>query len=149
MTLWSALCLLMAWHIEVAGYFDGFMQKKCYSITNTIEFCLIYINSLRLGDAYIHLYSNHHSENGLSPGRHQAIIWTNDGILLIGPLETNFSEILIEIYTFSFKKMYLKMLSGNRWPFCLSLNVLSHRFEGPGMTHIVSCICQWHLQGYL
>ena len=26
------------------------------------------------------------SENGLSPGRHQAIIWTNAGMLLIGPL---------------------------------------------------------------
>ena len=32
------------------------------------------------------------SDNDLSPGRRQAIIWTNDGILLIGPLETNFSE---------------------------------------------------------
>ena len=37
------------------------------------------------------------SDNGLSPGRRQAIIWTNAGILLIGPLGTNFSEILIEI----------------------------------------------------
>ena len=33
------------------------------------------------------------SENGLSPDRRQAIIWTNAGILLIGPLGTNFSEI--------------------------------------------------------
>ena len=30
------------------------------------------------------------SGNGLSPGRRQAIIWTNAGILLIGPLGTNF-----------------------------------------------------------
>ena len=37
------------------------------------------------------------SDNGLSPGRRQAIIWTNDRILLIGPLGTNFSEILIAI----------------------------------------------------
>ena len=37
------------------------------------------------------------SDNGLSPGRRQAIIWTNAGILLIEPLGTNFSEILIEI----------------------------------------------------
>ena len=42
------------------------------------------------------------SDDGLSPGRRQAIIWTNAGILLIGPLGTNFNEILIEIYTFSF-----------------------------------------------
>ena len=37
------------------------------------------------------------SDNGLSPGRRQAVIWTNAGIVLIGPLGTNFSEILIEI----------------------------------------------------
>ena len=48
------------------------------------------------------------SDNGLSPGRRQAIIWTNAGILLIGPLWTDSSEILIEIPTFSFKKMHLK-----------------------------------------
>ena len=43
------------------------------------------------------------SDNGLLPDRPQAIIWTNAGLLLIGPLGTNFSEILIEILTFSFK----------------------------------------------
>ena len=52
------------------------------------------------------------SDNGLSPGRRQAIIWTNAGMLLIGPLGTNFNEISIEINTFSFKKMRLKMTSG-------------------------------------
>ena len=40
------------------------------------------------------------SDNGLSPGRRQAIIWTNDGILLIEPLWTHFEEISIEIHTF-------------------------------------------------
>ena len=40
------------------------------------------------------------SDNGLSPGRHQAIIWTNAGILLIRTLGTNFSEILGEIHSF-------------------------------------------------
>ena len=64
------------------------------------------------------------SDNGLSPGRRQAIIWTNAGILLIGTLGTNFSEIWIEIRPFSFKKMHLKMSSGKWWPFCLGLNVL-------------------------
>ena len=33
------------------------------------------------------------SDNGLSPGRRQTIIWTNAGILLIGSLGTNFNEI--------------------------------------------------------
>ena len=65
------------------------------------------------------------SDNGLSPDRCEAIIWTNAGILLIGPLGTNFSEILIKILTFSFKKMCLKVSSAKRQPFCLGLNVLN------------------------
>ena len=64
------------------------------------------------------------SDNGLSPDRRQAIIWTNAGILLIGPLGTNFSEILIEIHALAFRKMHLKMSSGKWRPFCLGLNVL-------------------------
>ena len=64
------------------------------------------------------------SDNGLSPGRRQAIIWTNAGLLLIGPLGTNFSEILIGIQTFSFMKMHLKMSSAKWLSFCLGLNVL-------------------------
>ena len=67
------------------------------------------------------------SDNGLSPGRHQAIIWTNARILLIEPLWTNFSEISIEIHTFSLKAMHLKMSSGKWRPFCLDLNVLNYR----------------------
>ena len=69
------------------------------------------------------------SDNGLSPGRRQAIIWTNAGILLIGPLGTNSSEILIEIQTFWFKKMHWKMSSGKWRPFCLGLNVLTWSAE--------------------
>ena len=65
------------------------------------------------------------SDNGLSPDRHQAIIWTNEGLLLIRPLGTNFSEILLETDTFSFKKMRLKLLSAKWRPFCLGLNVLT------------------------
>ena len=66
------------------------------------------------------------SDNGLTPDRRQAIIWTNDGLLFIGPLGTNFSEILIEILTFLFKKMRLKMSSAKWRPFCPGLNVLTH-----------------------
>ena len=63
-------------------------------------------------------------DNGLSPGRRQAITWTNDGKLLIGTLGTNFSEILIEIPTFLSKKMRLKVSSAIWRPSCLGLNVL-------------------------
>ena len=63
------------------------------------------------------------SDNGLLPGRCQAIIWSNAGVLLIGSLGTNFSIMFIEIHIFSFKKMELKMSSGNWRPFCLGLSV--------------------------
>ena len=66
------------------------------------------------------------SDNGLSPGRRQAIIWTNARILSIRPLATNFNELLIGIQTFSFTKMYLKMSSAKWRPYCLGLNVLSN-----------------------
>ena len=65
------------------------------------------------------------SDSGLSPGRRQAIIWNNAGILSIGTLGTNFSEILIEILAFSFKKMRLKKSSAKWRPFCVGLNELT------------------------
>ena len=79
------------------------------------------------------------SDNGLSPSRRQAIIWTNVGILLIGPLGTNFSEILIEIHTSSFKKSHLKMSSWKRRPFCLDLNVLTRNVT-VDKTHICTLL---------
>ena len=75
------------------------------------------------------------SDNGLSPVRRQAIIWTNAGILLIRPLAIKFNEILIGNQTFSLKKIHLKMSSAKWRPFCLGLNVLSHVTE--------SCTCMW------
>ena len=65
------------------------------------------------------------SDNGLSPGQRQPIIWPNAGILLIGTMGRNFSEILIQIRSFSFKKMHLKMSSGKWQPFGFGLNVLT------------------------
>ena len=84
------------------------------------------INSLRPSDAYMRSYTNHH--NGLSPNRRLAIIWTKSGILLIRPLGTNVSEILIEIHAFLFKKMHLKMSSGKWRQLCLGPNVLKSVF---------------------
>ena len=85
------------------------------------------------------------SDNGLSPGRHQAIIWNNAGLLLIEPLGTNFSEISIVIQTFSFKKIHLNMSSAKWRPFCLGLNVLIHQWQldsphkGPIMQKTFPC----------
>ena len=95
------------------------------------------------------------SDNGLSPGRHQAIIWTNAGILLIEPLGTNFSEIFIEIHTFSFKKMHLKMSSTKWRPFCLCLNELTHGLvtsyewhhrSCSALVHVIACLPVQHIQ---
>ena len=38
------------------------------------------------------------SDKCLSPGSRQAIVWTNAGLVLIGPFGTNFSEIQIKIF---------------------------------------------------
>ena len=80
-------------------------------------------------------------DKGLSSGRRQAIIWTNAGIFLIVPWGINFSEIVLGIQTFSFKKMHLKMSAEWR-PFCLGLNVLTFG-NIPNITsherHDISC----------
>ena len=81
------------------------------------------------------------SDNGLSPGRRQAIIWTKDGILLIWTSGTNLSEILSEIHAFSSQEMYLKTSSGKCWPFCLSLNVLKHVGVTWASVNVKPCWC--------
>ena len=104
------------------------------------------LNSLRPNDAYIYIskLTNIGSDNGLSPDQCQAIIWTNAGRLFIRPLGTDFSEIFIQIYAFSFKKMDLKMLSGKWRPSCLGPNVLTNRdwlqsHQGKVITSIIKC----------
>ena len=77
------------------------------------------------------------SDNGLSPERRQAIIWTNAGILLIEPLRTNFIEILIEIQTFSMKKIRFKMSSA-KCSFRLSLNVLKYKVSTSNKTDLTT-----------
>ena len=65
------------------------------------------------------------SDNGLAPDRRHAIIWTNAGLLSIGPLRTYFSENLIKMQQFSLsKEMHVEM--STKWhPSCLGLNVLT------------------------
>ena len=88
------------------------------------------------------------SDNGLSPDRRQAIIWNNDGILLFGPVGRNFSEILIEIYTFSFRKMRLKMSSGKWRPSCLvamlrSAPLFRRRYQFPFVYSTSQVLCTY------
>ena len=106
------------------------MYENSRFLKNRFTFCGVNTNFGQqwAPPAYYHLtpiVSKGKHCNGLSPERRQAIILTNAGILLIGPLGTNFSEILIAIETFSFKKMHLKISSAKWRPFCLGLNVLT------------------------
>ena len=120
------MCTYIAIHIFAANK-DNFMYSdiKFYSSLNKgqIEFLLIHWG--RVPYICVGIITIIGSDNGLSPDRPQAIIWTNAGILLNGPLGTNFSEISIEIHIFSFKKMDLKWSFAKWRPFCLGLNVLT------------------------
>ena len=75
----------------------------------------VWIKSLRPGHICVSKQTTIGSGNGLSPGRRQAIIWTNVGILLIRTIEINFSEILRKIHIFSSKKMHLKIWSQSQY----------------------------------
>ena len=116
---------------EILIKIPQFLFKKMHlkmSSARYYSFCLK-LNVLTLWGRVTHICVNKltiiGSDNGLSPERHQAIIWTNVGILLVGPLRTNFTEFSIKIHTFSFKRIHFKR-SFEKWrPSCLSLNVLS------------------------
>ena len=62
------------------------------------------INWGRVTHIYVNKLAIIGSDIGLSPGRCQSNFWTNAGIVLIRPLGTNFSEILMEIHTFLSRK---------------------------------------------
>ena len=125
----------------ILGSGNGLLHVQCQTIPITSDGlgCLLlthwgWVTHICIGNLTII-----GSDNGLSPGRRQAITWTSVGILIIGTLGTNFIEMLIEIHTFSFKKIHLKMSSGKWWPFCLGLYVLKMYpilGSGNGLSHV-------------
>ena len=125
----------LPWHGD-AGYLVNL--TLWYLLTIIVKSFVAVFNSLGPSDALICVSKLNifDSDNGLSPTRRQAIIWTHAGILLIRRLRTNFSEIFIEVYTFSFKKMHSKMSSGKWRPFCLGLNVLRQYIQIIHSIHI-------------
>ena len=66
------------------------------------------------------------SDNGLSPGRHQARICTNSGSNVNRTLRNKLQWNFDRIHTFSFKKMHLKMSSGKWRPFCVGFSALKY-----------------------
>ena len=117
--------ILMEPGTPIYNFFQDYWSTLYLLNSTLIYFC---INSLRPSDQHIWVseLTIIGSDNGLSPGWRQAIIWNNAGLLLIEPLGTYFSEISIGIQTFSFKKMHLNMSSAKWCPFCLDLNVLTN-----------------------
>ena len=61
-------------------------------------------------------------DNGLSLDRRQAIIWTNAGILLIGPLGTKFNETSIFIQENPFETVVWKMAAILPRPQCVNID---------------------------
>ena len=117
------------WYWQIL-YFTAFavlllsnIQYIHYQIFNTYNIKAQWVNLGWVIHICISKITSIGSDNGLLPHQHQAIIWTNARILLIQPLGTNLSEILIEIHTFLFKKILLKIVSGKWRPFCPGLNV--------------------------
>ena len=56
-----------------------------------IQMCLIHWG--RVTHICVSKLSIIDTDNGLSPGRRQATIWTNAGMLLMGSLETHFNNM--------------------------------------------------------
>ena len=90
------------------------------------------------------------SDNGLSLGRRQAIIYNNARILLIGPFWTNCSEISIEIRTFLFKNMHRKCCLENDGHFvsasiCLASYLVTRDITSRAVPYIwwVFCIIEY------
>ena len=86
------------------------------------------------------------SDNGLAPGRRQAIIWTNAEKLLIGPLATNFSEILIEIcihfrWRKCISKCPLEMAAILSWPQCVNSQRSIESLQPNWITFSDQCKC--------
>ena len=99
----------------------------------------ILLQQFKFATILIYSYPKYHQTSYI---RHEAIIWTNSGILFIGTLRTTLYEILIKIHTFSFKNMHLKMLSGKCWPFflasnCVNLSWIQNSSTFPWVSYII------------
>ena len=133
----SMVQIIMFWHWPGDKSFSETMMVsllpqwvKRQNTKVSILMTLLFLDELTHWDQVTHICVTKltiiGSNNGLVLGWHQAISWTKAGILLIGPPGTNFNEILIEIYTFSFKKMHLTMSSG-KWQFANFSNIFLKR----------------------
>ena len=139
---WTGSLLVQVMACSLFDLAQSYYLNQCWLIVNWIlvltfellfakcqPFCSC-LNVLthwgRVTQMYVGILSITGSDNGLLPGRCQAIIWTNAGILLIGPWGTNFSKILFKIQTFSLKKntfgnVVCEMFSISSQPHCVKI----------------------------
>ena len=80
------------------------ITESCINVCSFMHLPLVYasMNWVSIG-----------SDNGLSPGQHQTIIWSNAGILSIRAQTTHFNEILFWIQILSLKKCVWTCLRWN------------------------------------
>ena len=121
MTCIQNICHMVLCHVIL---FTRMAPVFFLSMSSYVGECLLHHGG-RVNYIWVSKFSIIGSDNGLSPGRLQAIIWTSDGGLLIRQLGRHLTEILIEMNIFSLKKLQLKKSSGYCWPFSLGLNVLT------------------------
>ena len=83
------------------------------------------------------------SDNGLSPGRRQAIIWTNAGILLIGPPRNKLQWISNQNSYIFIQENPFQNVVWKRGPFCVGPNVFTPQVQDVNMygTYTVSLLC--------
>ena len=101
-------CKVHGWYSESGGR-HGWMRSGVHetqlSCTHEGRVMLMWFSKLSIID----------SDN--------AIVRTNAGMFIIGHVETNLGEIIMDIHTFLFKKMQLKVSSGNWRAFCIGPNL--------------------------
>ena len=128
------LCMLMPWfHVLPDHQQQCYLQQRnlCGSFTLQMHFHYLHpANQITHCGRATHICISKltiiDSDNGLLPGRHQDIIWTNGGMLLIGPLGKIFSEVLIETITFSFENAFESVVWETPaifpWPECVNMS---------------------------
>ena len=111
-----SVCMLISYchKLEMTSFSYSIMIVPVCTLTHWGRVTYIYVGKLIIIG----------SDNGLSPDRSLAIIWTNAWLLSIGHLRTYFTENLINVQQFSLKKMHVKMSSAKWCPSCLGLNLL-------------------------
>ena len=135
-SIWPYTCITMTLHMvswvetvvsdDLPTHQADYAGWGCWSTSHRIEmwFCFTSIVALTHWGRVVHICVGNltiiGSNIGLSPGRHQAIIWTNAGIFSIWLLGTNFSEISIKIETFHSMKCIWKCRLENGGHFVLA-----------------------------